>query len=398
MSRSLVVFGLSLSSSWGNGHAPTYRGLLRALAERGWSITFFERDVEWYRSNCDLPEPDFCELRLYSDWRSLQREAGPIVSAADVTLVGSLEAGGSDIVDWLVTRDRPLFFYDIDTPITLVALNRAGRVDYLRADQIPLFETYFSFAGGPALDELERRWGARRAEALFCGVDTRVYRPVSADAEFECLLSYMGTYSEDRQPALEELLFGPARLRPTARFVLAGAQYPPMDLPPNVRHEIHVYQRHHAALYCSSRATLNLTRRSMRQYGWAPSTRLFEAAACGACIISDAWAGLDTLFQPGAEVLLAETRHDVLRHLEDLTAEQRTAIAAAARARVLREHTYEQRALQVEAAFDRAIAAASGARSLADRPLSGLSRSRPKFFQQDAPGARCGDRRFQARP
>lgn len=365
MTRSLAVFGLSLSSSWGNGHAPTFRGLLRALAARGWSITFFERDVEWYRSNRDLPEPDFCDLRLYSSWPAFRDEARPAVGAADVTLVGSLVANGAEIVDWLAERSRPLFFYDIDTPVTLVALNRSGQTEYVRADQIPLFETYFSFAGGPALEELECRWRARHAEALFCGVDTRVYRPVAPEAEFDCLLSYMGTYAEDRQASVEELLFAPARLRPRERFILAGSQYPPMDLPPNVRHEIHVYQRDHAALYCASRATLNLTRKSMRQYGWAPSTRLFEAAACGACIISDAWPGLDSLLRPDTEVLLASDRLEVLRHLEQLSRERRKAIAAAARARVLRDHTYERRALQLEAAFDRALSAGTGARQWA---------------------------------
>ena len=352
MSRSLVVFGLSLSSSWGNGHAPTFRGLLRALAARGWSITFFERDVEWYRSNRDLPDPDFCDLRLYSDWPAVRGDAGLAVSAADAVLVGSLVADGSSLIDWLAARNRPLFFYDIDTPITLVELNRAPRTDYLRADQIPLFETYFSFAGGPALDELEHRWQARHAEALYCGVDTLVYRPVPGEPRFDCLLSYMGTYAADRQPAVEELLFAPARQRPAERFILAGAQYPPMDLPPNVEHEIHVYQRDHAALYCSSRATLSLTRQSMRQYGWAPSTRLFEAAACGACIISDMWPGLEAVFEPDEQVLLAERQEDVLRHLETLSPERRAAIGAAARTRVLTDHTYERRAAQVDHVLD----------------------------------------------
>ena len=356
MTRSLVVFGLSLSSSWGNGHAPTFRGLLRALAKRGWRITFFERDVEWYRSNRDLPSPDFCDLRFYADWPSAQADAASVVHDADAVLVGSLVSDGAAILDWLAPRNRPLFFYDIDTPITLVRLAGSRQTEYIRADQIPLVETYFSFAGGPALRELESRWGCRDAEALYCGVDTLVYRPVPPATRFECLLSYLGTYAADRQPAVEELLLAPAVVRPAERFFLAGAQYPPMDLPANVTHEIHVYARDHAALYCSSRATLNLTRQSMREYGWAPSTRLFEAAACGACIISDTWAGLDSIFTRGEEVLLAENRDDVLRHLDALTPEVRARIGAAARERVTREHTYEHRAAQVERALERAIA------------------------------------------
>lgn len=354
--KRLVVFGLSVSSSWGNGHAPTYRGLLRALAERGWSITFFERDVEWYRSNRDLPEPEFCELRFYEDWSSARAEASAVADQADVVLIGSLVHQASAITDLLATHERPIFFYDIDTPITLRNLQRTGHTEYVRADQVPLFETYFSFAGGPAVHELERRWGAKNAEALYCGVDSTVYRPVVVDPRFECSLSYLGTYAADRQPAVEDMLFAPARARGRERFFLAGAQYPSMDLPANVVHETHVYPRDHSALYCSSKATLNLTRQSMRDYGWAPSTRLFEAAASGACIISDTWPGLETLFAMDDEVLFADNCAEVLHHLDALTAERRKDIGRAARERVLREHTYEQRAAQMEAAFDRAFA------------------------------------------
>jgi spore maturation protein CgeB len=362
MTRSLLVIGLSLSSSWGNGHAPTFRGLLRALHDRGWSVTFFERDVEWYRSNRDLSNPDFCDLRLYGEWADVESDVHAAARAAEAILVGSLVPNGAEIIDWLVPRARPLFFYDIDTPITLVELRRARQTEYLRADQIPLFETYFSFAGGPALDELERLWGARHAEALYCGVDTTVYRPAPADPRFECALSYMGTYTADRQPAIEELLFEPARLRPHERFLLAGAQFPPMDVPPNVEHQVHIYPRDHAAFYCSSQATLNLTREAMRRYGWAPSTRMFEAAACGACMISDTWPGLDQLFAPESEILLAETRYDVLAQLDGLSAVRRASIGAAARARVLRDHTYERRAAQVEAAIERCLVGTTLAR------------------------------------
>ena len=354
--KRLVVFGLSLSSSWGNGHAPTYRGLLRALAARGWSVTFFEHDVEWYRSNRDLADPEFCDLRFYRDWPEARLEASAAVDQADVVLVGSLVHQATAIIDWLATRDRPLFFYDVDTPITLEQLHRTRATDYMRAEQVRLFETYFSFAGGPALVELEQVWGAKHAEALYCGVDTTVYRPVPPDPRFSCLLSYLGTYALDRQPAVEDMLFGPACAIPDQRFILAGAQYPEMRLPPNVQHEVHVYQRDHAALYCSSRATLNLTRQSMRKYGWSPSTRLFEAAASGACIISDTWPGLDTLFRRDREVLLADTCAEVLCHINGLEESRRVKIGAAARERVLREHTYDQRALQMESAFDRARA------------------------------------------
>ena len=351
--RRLAVFGLSISSSWGNGHAITYRGLLRELAARGWLVTFFERDVEWYRSNRDVPDPDYCDLVLYDDdWRVSESA----VLAADVVLVGSYVSTGQAVLDWLVRFERPLVFYDIDTPITLTALNERSQTEYLRADQLRVFEAYLSFTGGPALSELEDVWGARHAEALYCGVDIQTHRPVPADPRFVCTLGYMGTYAPDRQPLLDQLLVGPARQLPRERFIIAGAQYPEMALPRNVHHEVHLYPRDHAAFYCSNRATLNLTRAAMRRYGWSPSTRLFEAAASGACIISDIWPGLDQLLAPDDEVLLAESGADVLRHLSALTPQRRAAVGAAARQRVLAEHTYQRRAAQLEATLDGVLA------------------------------------------
>jgi spore maturation protein CgeB len=352
VSRRLVVFGLSISSSWGNGHAIPFRGLCRELARLGWQITFFERDVEWYRSNRDLADADYCDIRFYQDFRS----AAPEVTSSDAVLVGSYVPDGAALIDWLQQFDRPLFFYDIDTPITLTALNEAGQTDYLRADQVPRFRVYFSFTGGPALDELEVRWQSPRAEALFCAVDPEVYHPTPVDPRFTCLLGYMGTYAEDRQQRLEALLVDTARRRPLDRFLIAGAQYPPMDLPPNVTHEIHLYPRDHAAFYSSNFATLNLTRDAMRSYGWSPASRLFESAACGACIVSDSWPGLSELLEPGREVLLADSRQELAAHLEALSPERRNAIGAAARERVLREHTFAHRATQVDAALRRVMA------------------------------------------
>src|SRR5207302_1569362 len=198
---------------------------------------------------------------------------------------------------------------------------------------------------------LDSGWGPRRTEALSCGGDPHVSPPAPRDARFTCSLGYMGTYAADRQPRLQEMLIKTARVRPNDRFLLAGPQYPPLDLPPNVRQEMHVYPRDHAAFYSSNFATLNLTRDAMRRYGWSPASRLFEAAACGACIISDRWPGLEHVLEPDAEVLLADTRADVLAHLETLNPRRRQAIGQAARARVLGEHTFAHRAEQLEQAL-----------------------------------------------
>lgn len=356
--KRLVVFGLSISSSWGNGHASTYRGLLSALAERGWSIIFFEKDVEWYAARRDMPDPGYVDLRLYDTWPSVRTQAAAAVSAADAVLVGSYAGDAVEVTDWLAPQRgrRPLFFYDIDTPITLAALHHSRAASYLRDDQVACFDTYLSFTGGPALHELEARWGSPHAEALYCGVDARVYRPVHPDPRFTCTIGYMGTYAEDRQPKVEELLIAPARVRANDRFLLAGSLYPgSMVLPSNVDRLEHVYPRDHSAFYSSCRVTLNLTRAAMVRYGWAPSVRLFEAAACGACIVSDSWPGLRELLLPGEEILLAEDQTDVLHHLGELTTERRAAIGAAARRRVMAEHTYPRRAAQFEAAYERVM-------------------------------------------
>jgi spore maturation protein CgeB len=347
--KRLVVFGLSLSSSWGNGHAIPFRGLCRELHTLGWSIDFFERDVEWYRSNRDVTAPDYANLYFYEDWRC----SADAVARADAVLVGSYVPDGLALIDWLRVAERPLYFYDIDTPITLTGLQQAGQTAYLRSDQVPWFQCYFSFTGGPALKELHGTWGARHAEALYCGVDPLVYHPSELDPRFDCLLGYMGTYAADRQPRLEALLIDTARQRPDARFLIAGPQYPPLDLPTNVKRETHLYPREHAAFYSSNYATLNLTRDAMRRYGYSPASRLFEAAACAACIISDTWPGLDELLEPGRELLLADTRAEVEDHLAALTPERRAAIGQAARERVLREHTFGRRAEQVDRAMDR---------------------------------------------
>ncbi|MBV9582740.1 MAG: glycosyltransferase [Chloroflexi bacterium] len=352
MSRRLVIFGLSLSSSWGNGHAIPFRGLCRELAALGWEITFFERDVEWYRSNRDVPSAEYCDLRFYEDWR---HEAESAVAKSDTLLVGSYVPDGAALIDWLLSRDRPVFFYDIDTPVTLTALATSGHTDYLRGDQIPHFETYFSFTGGPALDELEKRWHARRAEALFCGVDPLLYYPVDVEPRFRGSLGYMGTYAPDRQARLEAFLLRTAERRPDDGFLIAGPQYPPMRLPPNVRHIAHLYPREHAAFYSSTTATLNLTRDAMRAYGWSPASRLFEAAACGACIISDTWPGLDHVLEPGREVLLANSQVEVEAHLDALTPARRQAIGTAARCRVMAEHTFAHRAAQLHTALERTL-------------------------------------------
>ena len=368
----LVVLGLSLSSSWGNGHATTYRALLKAFAARGHRVSFLERDVPWYGGDHrDLAAPDFCELVFYRDVEDLRRHA-PTLRAADAVLVGSYVPDGVTVGAWAqATACGPVVFYDIDTPVTLAALE-AGGAEYLSAALIPGYDVYLSFTGGPTLERLERRWGSPAARALYCSVDADAYSPLAVEPRWD--LSYLGTYSPDRQPVLERLLLEPARRAPHLRFAVAGPQYPDdIAWPANVERLQHVPPAGHPAFYAASRFTLNVTRADMVQAGWSPSVRLFEAAACGAPLISDVWQGLDSLFTPGAEIVLADGTDAVLLAL-NMPEPARRAIADAARARILAAHSSAHRAAALERELYSAIARRmAGALSHAD-PDEGFMR------------------------
>ncbi len=350
----IVIFGLSITSSWGNGHATTFRALSKSLHARGHRIVFFEHDVEWYASNRDMPDPPFCRVHLFDDWKSTRPRARRELMSADVAIVGSFFPDGLSAINELLEANTPVkAFYDIDTPITLTELREKGATSYLRGEQIPGFDLYFSFTGGPALRELESRFGARRAVPLYCSFDPEHYRGFRVNKRFACDLSYMGTYAPDRQPKIEELLCAPACRLPQRRFIVAGPQYPRgICWPANVRRITHLNPRWHARFYCSSRLTLNVTRRDMVRAGYSPSVRLFEAAGSGATLISDNWPGLDTFFVPGREILLPVSSDDVIRYLTEIDDAELRAIGRRAQERVLAEHTSEKRAQEFERQVD----------------------------------------------
>lgn len=345
----IVICGLAITSSWGNGHATTYRALVRALNQRGHKIVFFERDLEWYASNRDMPEPPFCKVHIYDRWDEVRPLFRRELSGADVAIVGSYFPDGVSAIAEVLDSAVPVkAFYDIDTPITISKLS-AGDTEYLRRDQVPGFDLYFSFTGGPALGEIEQRFGARRAVPLYCSFDPGRYRLCSADLKYNCDLSYMGTYAPDRQKKLESLLFDTAKRLPQKKFIVAGPQYPrEINWPGNVQQIVHLEPKLHPPFYCSSRFTLNLTRKEMVESGYSPSVRLFEAAGCGAAIISDTWPGLETFFVPGEEILLTESGDDVVRYLEQISETEARAIGQRAHERVLAEHSAEKRAMQFE--------------------------------------------------
>jgi spore maturation protein CgeB len=343
----IVILGLSVTSSWGNGHATTYRALVAQLSARGHDVLFLERDVPWYAAHRDLPEPPYCRTALYQDRADLEQRFGDEVRESDLVIVGSFVPEGVAVGEWVVrTAAGVTAFYDIDTPVTLARLARA-ECDYLSLELIPRYHLYLSFTGGPTLERLERELGSPAARALYCSVDPDVYRPQALDARWD--LGYMGTYSADRQRGLERLLLEPAAQARSLRFLVAGPQYPEdVRWPDNVTRLPHVEPSRHPWLYGSQRFTLNLTRADMIAAGWSPSVRLFEAAACGTPIVSDYWEGLETFLAPGREILLAGSAREVLEILHEMPEGERLALGERARQRVLAAHTSAHRARELE--------------------------------------------------
>ena len=342
-----VIIGLSVTSSWGNGHATTYRALLKELKKLGHEILFLEKDVPYYAENRDMPNPDFCDLGLYKTEEELKRKYAEEVAEADVVIVGSYVKEGVDVGNWAIdTTNGVTAFYDIDTPVTLAKLKRKD-YEYLDPEIISRYDLYLSFTGGPILDHLEKHYGSPRARALYCSVDPDLYYPVVCEKKWQ--MGYLGTYSPDRQPTVEGLLNKPAAQLKQEKFVVAGPQYPDsIAWPSNVERINHLPPAEHRDFYNSQRFTLNVTREDMIDSGFAPSVRLFEAAACGVPIISDYWNGIETIFEPGKEIFIAKSTSDVFEHFRSTSEEKRRRIGENARKKVLKEHTAHARAKELE--------------------------------------------------
>jgi spore maturation protein CgeB len=357
-SLKIVILGLTITSSWGNGHATTFRGLVRELDALGHDVLFLERDVPWYARNRDLPNPPYGRICLYASLDALKEGYAEDIRGADFVMVGSYVPDGVAVGEWVTQTARGVTaFYDIDTPVTLAKL-AAGDYEYLTPVLIPRYGLYLSFTGGPTLERLEREYGSPRALPLYCSFDPALYFPEPRETLWD--LGYMGTYSDDRQPALEKLLIAPARHLAERRFVVAGPQYPETIVwPENVERIAHLPPAEHRAFYNAQRFTLNITRADMIAAGYSPSVRLFEAAACATPIVSDDWDGLDTFFRPGDEILIACGAADVEGYLRDISDEERHRIGESARARVLAGHTAAHRAATLVTYIREAMMAAS---------------------------------------
>ncbi|HVX40883.1 MAG TPA: glycosyltransferase [Gemmatimonadaceae bacterium] len=351
----LVVFGLTISSSWGNGHATLWRALCRALVRRGHRVVFFERDVPYYAAHRDLWTMEGVDIRLYPDWASALESARAEVEDADASMVTSYCVDAIAATELVAERARLSVFYDLDTPVTLDALRGPAGVAYIGARGLRDFDLVLSFTGGRALADLQRVLGARRVAPLYGSVDPDVHRPTRPAPQYEADLSYLGTYAADRQDALDRLFIEPARRLAERRFVIGGAQYPEsFPWVPNIFFVRHLPPSEHSAFFCSSPLTLNVTRRAMAEMGYCPSGRLFEAAACGAAILTDEWDGLTDFFSPGEELLVTRSTEDTM-HALSLPREELARIGAAARRRALDEHTADVRAAELERALEDAI-------------------------------------------
>ncbi|AZO28721.1 MULTISPECIES: glycosyltransferase [unclassified Mesorhizobium] len=354
----MVIFGLTVTSSWGNGHATLWRGLIRALAALGWSISFFERDTPYYAGTRDIDHLEGGEVVLYPVWDNIIQAAAVAVRQADVVIVTSY---CPDAVEASRLAQECCLglkvFYDLDTAVTLARIERGDQPSYFGPEGLRDFDLVMSYTGGPALDALKTMLGARLVVPLYGHVDPDCHRPAQPRPEFAGDLSYLGTYAEDRQAGVEKLLVAPAVRMPDCRFVIGGAQYP-QDFPwsDNIFFVRHLPPADHPAFFCSSRLTLNVTREAMARKGWCPSGRLFEAAACGAALVSDDWPGIDRFFKPGSEIVIAHSTDDVVAAL-GLSDAELEALRRQARERVLDEHTSTRRAAELDGILNEAVRA-----------------------------------------
>ncbi|UFW50454.1 MULTISPECIES: CgeB family protein [Bradyrhizobium] len=352
----IVIFGLTISSSWGNGHATLWRGLCKHLARLGHTIVFFERDVPYYADTRDLAELPSGRLELFASWDEISPSARRHVREADAAIVTSYCPDAVAATDLICSEHRAVsIFYDLDTSVTLARVKAGDPVPYIGSRGLSDFDLVLSFAGGPRVqDDFRRILGAREVRPLYNHVDTDIHRPAASQPQYRGDLSYLGTYSRDRQPALEALLVDAAHARQDLRFLIAGAQYPD-DFPwsSNIYFVRHLPPSEHASFFASSRITLNVTRKAMAEAGWCPSGRLFEAAACGSPLLTDDWPGISDFFAPGDEIMLAHDAGDTLSALT-LTDAELQRMARRARERTLSQHTSDKRASELVSLIEQA--------------------------------------------
>ena len=347
----IAFYGSSLLSSYWNGAATYYRGLLRDLAPRGHAVTFYEPDAFDRQKHRDIEPPPWAAVRVYPATEAGLRSVIAEAAAADVVVKASgVGVFDRELLEGVVAASRPdavRVFWDVDAPATLAELGAAPDHPLRRA--LPSLDLVLTYGGGPPVVEAYEGFGARRCVPIYNALDPETHHPAPADPRFAADLSFLGNRLPDREARVERFFLEPAARLPGKRFLIGGNGWDTKPMPANVRHLGHVYTRDHNAFNASSLAVLNVARDSMAETGYSPATRVFEAAGAGACLITDAWTGLELFLREGEEVLAARDGADVAEHLAALTPERARAIGEAGRRRILAEHTYARRGAQVDA-------------------------------------------------
>jgi spore maturation protein CgeB len=347
---SIAFFGSSLVSAYWNGAATYYRGIVRALHQRGHQVTFYEPDAYERQQNRDIADPDYATVVVYEATEAAAHRCLAQATQADVIV----KASGVGVLDELLEREvlrlqtdeRLVIFWDVDAPATL------DRVHHNPADAflplIPRYDLILTYGGGDPVIQAYEALGARQCVPIYNALDTATHYPVAPEERFACDLAFLGNRLPDREARVEEFFLKPAAATPSQRFLIGGSGWGDKGMPANVRYVGHVYTNDHNAFNCTPKAVLNISRESMARYGFSPATRVFEAAGAGACIITDYWEGIDYFFEPGQEILVAKDGDEVAAIMAELTTEQARAIGQAAYRKVLAGHTYGHRVEQLE--------------------------------------------------
>ena len=363
MKPRIAFFGSSLVSAYWNGAATYYRGIIRGLAERGFDVTFFEPDAYDRQAHRDIPDPSWARVVVYpanggADERGV-RAALRQASGADIIVKTSGVGAFDELLDRAVLEHRAphgqAIFWDVDAPATLERLARHPGDPF--RELVPEYDMVLTYGGGHPVVQGYTAVGARLCVPVYNALDPTTHFPVPPEPRFAADLGFLGNRLPDREARVDEFFFTAARRRPDAGFLLGGSGWSDKVMPTNVRYAGHVYTRDHNAFNCTPRVLLNISRESMARYGFSPATRVFEAAGAGACLITDAWEGINMFLEPESEVLVARDGDEVARLLAGVDSERAARIGRAAQARILRDHTYARRAAQVDQLLEeRAIA------------------------------------------
>lgn len=355
----MAFYGSSLLSSYWNGAATYYRGVLKALAAHGYQITFYEPDAFDRQAHRDIDAPEWCDVVVYAATEADARRAAAQAAGADIVVKASgVGVMDDELLDWTMAAARPdalRIWWDVDAPATLAEIATAP--DHPLRRQLPRLDAVLTYGGGDPVVEAYGSLDARWCQPIYNALDPATHHPVEPDPRFAADLGFLGNRLPDREQRVHDFFLTPARRCPQFRFLLGGAGWETLDLPDNVRVLGHVRTADHNAFNVTPRAVLNINRDSMAETGFSPPTRVFEAAGAGACLLTDSWPGIDRFLHPGSEVLVVRDADDVVDCMATLTTDEAREIGARGRHRILRDHTYDKRAAEADALFRRLISA-----------------------------------------